>query len=289
MNDFDFLVGEWTITNRRLRERLVGSDDWEEFASTSVVHNLFDGAANVDEITFPSKGFKGLTLRLFDPEREEWSLYWANSQTGVLFPPVVGRFRGRARRVLRRRRREPHPGPRSLHLVRDHPDVGPLGAGLLDRPGQDLGDELDHGAHPPDAPSQPPSSQGDAISWVNRARRYHHRVHPNAWVQRPAADVEPMVPDELAKDVRVLWEVLLRQRRHDTSRIWHRHIQPRTPIDCELATDPAVLDEAGFLGRDGHVHPEPTPVEPAVRCKLGQALKRGRSEERRVGKECRSR
>ena len=94
MNDFDFLVGEWTITNRRLRERLVGSDDWEEFASTSVVHNLFDGAANVDEITFPSKGFKGLTLRLFDPEREEWSLYWANSQTGVLFPPVVGRFEG---------------------------------------------------------------------------------------------------------------------------------------------------------------------------------------------------
>jgi len=94
MNDFDFLVGEWTITNRRLRERLAGSDDWEEFASTSVVHNLFDGAANVDEITFPSKGFKGLTLRLFDPEREEWSLYWANSQTGVLFPPVVGRFEG---------------------------------------------------------------------------------------------------------------------------------------------------------------------------------------------------
>jgi hypothetical protein len=92
MNDFDFLVGEWTIANRRLRERLIGSDDWEEFESTSVVHGLFDGAANVDEITFPTKSFKGLTLRLFDPEREEWSLYWANSQTGVLFPPVVGRF-----------------------------------------------------------------------------------------------------------------------------------------------------------------------------------------------------
>jgi hypothetical protein len=94
MNDFDFLIGEWTIANRRLRERLVGSDEWEEFASTSVVHNLFDGAANLDEITFPSKGFKGMTLRLFDPERQKWSLYWANSQTAVLFPPVVGRFEG---------------------------------------------------------------------------------------------------------------------------------------------------------------------------------------------------
>jgi hypothetical protein len=33
-----------------------------------------------------------LTLRLFDPEREEWSLYWASSRDGRLQPPVIGRF-----------------------------------------------------------------------------------------------------------------------------------------------------------------------------------------------------
>ena len=30
--DFDFLIGEWTITNEFLKERLVGSTEWETFA-----------------------------------------------------------------------------------------------------------------------------------------------------------------------------------------------------------------------------------------------------------------
>ena len=29
MNDFDFLHGTWTVHHRRLRDRMVGSDDWE--------------------------------------------------------------------------------------------------------------------------------------------------------------------------------------------------------------------------------------------------------------------
>ena len=29
------------------------------------------GAANFDELSMPARGFRGLTLRLFDPEREE--------------------------------------------------------------------------------------------------------------------------------------------------------------------------------------------------------------------------
>ncbi|MER5477726.1 hypothetical protein ABT026_12240 [Streptomyces sp. NPDC002734] len=93
IGDFDFLVGTWDVTNRRLLSPLTGSDEWEEFPATTVCHGIaFAGAANVDEITFPTKGFSGLTLRLFDPVGEQWSLNWANSSTGRLFPPVVGRF-----------------------------------------------------------------------------------------------------------------------------------------------------------------------------------------------------
>jgi hypothetical protein len=91
MNDFDFLFGTWTGANRRLRQRLVGSDDWEEFTIQSWCKALFDGAANVDEMTFPD-GTRGATLRLYDPVAGTWSLYWASSVTGRLFPPVVGRF-----------------------------------------------------------------------------------------------------------------------------------------------------------------------------------------------------
>lgn len=71
--------------------RLRGCTDWEEFAATSVCRSAFDGAANVDEIAFPDGTF-GLTVRLFDPRRQEWSLYWASSTTSCVFPPVVGRF-----------------------------------------------------------------------------------------------------------------------------------------------------------------------------------------------------
>jgi hypothetical protein len=93
MNDFDFLFGTWDVANRRLKTRLVGSDDWEEFASTAWCKGMFRGAANIDEIVF-ADGSAGLTLRLYHPSQQEWSLYWSSSTTGVLFPPLTGRFTG---------------------------------------------------------------------------------------------------------------------------------------------------------------------------------------------------
>jgi hypothetical protein len=91
MADFDFLVGSWNIHNRRLTKRLVASDEWTEFTARATCWSLFAGMANVDEIFF-ADGTRGLTLRLFDRIHEEWSLYWATSTSGTLFPPVVGRF-----------------------------------------------------------------------------------------------------------------------------------------------------------------------------------------------------
>lgn len=94
MNDFDFLHGSWDVANRRLTEILVGSGSWEEFPGHAVVRPLFDGSGNIDEITFPTLGHQGATLRLFDQERKEWSIHWADSRTGRLDPPVVGTFAG---------------------------------------------------------------------------------------------------------------------------------------------------------------------------------------------------
>ncbi len=93
MNNFDFFIGTWQVANRRLTARLAGSDDWEEFPGESTCVKVWDGTANFDQIVFPTKGYSGLTLRLFDPARDEWSLYWASSRDGLLgLPPVVGRF-----------------------------------------------------------------------------------------------------------------------------------------------------------------------------------------------------
>ncbi|GAA1874695.1 hypothetical protein [Asanoa iriomotensis] len=91
-NDFDFLHGRWHVRNRRLRHRLVGSDDWEEFAAAATITPLFGGAANVDEIDFGPDLPRGLTLRLFDPAAKRWHLHWTTSDTGRLFPPISGTF-----------------------------------------------------------------------------------------------------------------------------------------------------------------------------------------------------
>jgi hypothetical protein len=92
MNDFDFLSGSWTVNNRRLVERLAGSVVWEEFPSTVECSRQFDGNANVDWNDFPTKQTKGMSLRLYDAARREWSIYWASSLDGVLQPAVVGTF-----------------------------------------------------------------------------------------------------------------------------------------------------------------------------------------------------
>lgn len=92
--DFDFLIGDWSIRNQRLKHRFVGSDEWDEFPATSRVRKLLQDTANIDEMDIPEKGFAGLTLRLFNPRDGSWSLHWADSRSNCLFPPVIGHFDG---------------------------------------------------------------------------------------------------------------------------------------------------------------------------------------------------
>ncbi|MDH3252108.1 MAG: DUF1579 domain-containing protein [Ignavibacteria bacterium] len=93
--DFDFLIGEWRIHNRRLTERLVGADTWETFDATLSVRSILGGLGNVDEFKadWNGKRVEALTLRIFNPHTEEWSLYWVDNLTAVVQPAVVGRFR----------------------------------------------------------------------------------------------------------------------------------------------------------------------------------------------------
>jgi hypothetical protein len=90
--DFDFLVGRWDITHHRLLKPLTGSTEWDEFPATTVARTFFDGAVSIDEISAPAREFSGLSLRLFSPQTQEWTVYWVNSTTGKLQPPVHGRW-----------------------------------------------------------------------------------------------------------------------------------------------------------------------------------------------------
>jgi hypothetical protein len=93
-HDFDFLRGTWDVHNRRLVKALADSTEWDEFPGRSVARPIFGGGGNIDEIDFPTKGWSGLTVRLFDPDQQQWSLFWISSRRSTVDPPVIGRFAG---------------------------------------------------------------------------------------------------------------------------------------------------------------------------------------------------
>jgi hypothetical protein len=95
--DFDFLFGTWSVLNRRLKARLRGSTEWEEFLSTCRVRPILGGLGNMDEFTIdaPSGRIEAVTVRLYSPTAKEWSIYWAASPgSGRFDVPMVGHFEG---------------------------------------------------------------------------------------------------------------------------------------------------------------------------------------------------
>jgi hypothetical protein len=93
-NDFDFNHGKWVVAHRRLKERGVACQDWLEFETHSDAYLLMDGAVSIDEMEFPASGFRGMSVRLYQPQEDRWAIYWIESRNGMLQPPVYGRFEG---------------------------------------------------------------------------------------------------------------------------------------------------------------------------------------------------
>jgi hypothetical protein len=96
LHDFDFLVGEWRVHSRRLKERLAGSNDWEEFEGSIISRKYMDGWANVDDTVFhtPQGIYRGVAPRAYDPVTGQWAIWWIDGRNpfGNLDPPVKGRF-----------------------------------------------------------------------------------------------------------------------------------------------------------------------------------------------------
>jgi hypothetical protein len=94
VHDFDFLAGDWRVTNRRLQQRGVGCQLWDEFPASQSARLHLSGLVNTDEIVFHTQGWSGMTVRVFNLERRQWFIYWINSREGSLSPPVIGGFDG---------------------------------------------------------------------------------------------------------------------------------------------------------------------------------------------------
>jgi threonine/homoserine/homoserine lactone efflux protein/ketosteroid isomerase-like protein len=102
-HDFDFLIGDWRVDNRKRLHVLQGDEHWERFSAELHVRPLGGGVGDHDEFVAPAwrPGFTAVTLRLYSAQAHRWSLYSLSSRgdgldpaTGQLTAPVTGNFHG---------------------------------------------------------------------------------------------------------------------------------------------------------------------------------------------------
>jgi hypothetical protein len=94
---FDFLHGRWNVVHRKLKERLAGNDEWFEFPGTLDVAPILGGLGNFDDnvLRDPKGAYQASSLRLFNPNSKQWSIWWFDARLPSVEPPVVGGFAGR--------------------------------------------------------------------------------------------------------------------------------------------------------------------------------------------------
>lgn len=93
--DFDFLIGRWKVCHRRLKERLLGCEDWERFEGSCHMWQLLNGLGNIDDnvLELPSGPYRAASLRTFDPATRQWAIWWVDGRAPHrLEPPVIGGF-----------------------------------------------------------------------------------------------------------------------------------------------------------------------------------------------------
>ncbi|KAF0184452.1 MAG: DUF1579 domain-containing protein [Hyphomonadaceae bacterium] len=96
MDDFDFFIGAWLVSHRRLKARLAGCTDWEAFDGACTTQKILGGLGNMDDnvLNLPGGAYRAVTLRAFDPQTGTWAIWWLDGRTPhALDVPMIGVFR----------------------------------------------------------------------------------------------------------------------------------------------------------------------------------------------------
>ena len=92
---FDFQTGRWRVRHRRLKSRLTGCAEWDEFDGTCEARPILGGRGNIEDnlLDFPGDAYRAVALRSFDPASRRWAIWWLDGRSPhSLDVPVVGRF-----------------------------------------------------------------------------------------------------------------------------------------------------------------------------------------------------
>jgi hypothetical protein len=93
-NAFAFQTGEWRVLHRKLRQRLVGSDEWIRFDGTCRAWEILGGKGNVEDnwLNDPNGAYAAAAIRRMDPKTGVWSIWWIDPRSLGIGPPVHGTF-----------------------------------------------------------------------------------------------------------------------------------------------------------------------------------------------------
>lgn len=94
MRDFNFEYGTWRTHYRLLKERLANSHDWYDCYGTSVIKPFWDGQGNLEDgdLQCPNRYIGGMTVRTYDTQTHQWTIWWGTKKLGIVPPPQVGHF-----------------------------------------------------------------------------------------------------------------------------------------------------------------------------------------------------
>ncbi|MFI6497309.1 DUF1579 family protein [Nonomuraea typhae] len=91
MDDFDFLIGSWSVHNRKLGPE----GRWETFTTSVTAEARLDGRVVLEHLegVFPGgRHVKGLAVIAYDPTTELWHHAWLDTRVPPDFDTVTGRF-----------------------------------------------------------------------------------------------------------------------------------------------------------------------------------------------------
>lgn len=96
-HDFDFLLGAWNVEHRRLKKRLAGNNEWEEFGGFTRWQPILGGIANFNDsvVNRPTGTYRGLGMRAFDAKTGHWADWYLDGRDPTKIDVHgVGRFAG---------------------------------------------------------------------------------------------------------------------------------------------------------------------------------------------------
>lgn len=101
--DFDFMVGNWQVRHRRLKDILNGGTEWIEFDGLSSTIKTLGGFGNVEDnlLLLPDSKVRAKAIRSYNSETGLWSIWWLDGRNPhSMDTPVVGAFSGRIGRFF---------------------------------------------------------------------------------------------------------------------------------------------------------------------------------------------